>query len=222
MVFRRPEINQNPPAPRSAPGPSPAAKTRTARQATPSPDRRVSRTRAALRDALLALLLERGWDGVDILTQCERANIGRSTFYLHYPNKEALLQGAFNDLRAALGQGAARSVRPPSGQLAFVGGLIAHVQQQQQVFRAMLTRRSGHVVQERFRELLVDLVTDEWPATLRRSWQAQATIHALAGALFQLLVWWLGARRPHSAAEVEAQFHAISRPVLKSAAALSA
>lgn len=181
-------------------------------------DRRVARTRAALRDALLALLLERGWDGVDILSLCERADIGRSTFYLHYPNKEALLQGAFGDLRALLGQAGARTGRSAPGSFAFVGGLIAHVQEQQQVFRAMLTRRSGHVVQERFRDMLVELVADEWPASQRRGWQTQATIHALAGALFQLLVWWLGARRPHSAAEVEAQFHAISRPVLKAAA----
>ncbi len=58
------------------------------------PDRRVRRTREALRNALLALLVERGWDDIDVQALCVRTDIGRSTFYLHFPNKEALLRGS--------------------------------------------------------------------------------------------------------------------------------
>jgi len=186
--------------------------------ATPTPptDRRVARTREALRGALLSLMVERGWDGVDIQSLCERANIGRSTFYLHFPNKEALLKGSFGDLRTALRAGASRANAAPD-QLAFVGGLIEHVHQQQQVFRALLGRRSGHYVQDRFRELLIDLVEAERPAGTRRSWQAQAVANYLGGALFQLLVWWLGTARPQRPAEIEALFHELSQPVLRRA-----
>jgi len=35
---------------------------------------------------------------------------------------------------------------------------VLHVHEQRQVFQAMLGRRSGHFVQDRFRELLVELV----------------------------------------------------------------
>jgi len=181
----------------------------------PRVDRRVLRTRGALREALLELMAERGWDGVDIQSLCARANIGRSTFYLHYPNKEELLKGSLGDLRAALRAQAPRSAAVPLGQLAFVGGLIEHVHQQQHVFRAMLGRRSGHFVQDRFRELLVDLVAEERPAGARRAWQAQATVNYLAGALFQLLTWWLAASRPQRPDEIEALFHALSRPILQ-------
>ena len=86
-----------------------------ARPEPPRVDRRVLRTRGALRDALLELMVERGWDGVDIQSLCERANIGRSTFYLHYPNKEELLKGSLGDLRAALRAQAPRSAAEPSG-----------------------------------------------------------------------------------------------------------
>ena len=90
------------------------------------PDRRVRRTREALRDALLALLVERGWDDIDVQALCVRADIGRSTFYLHFPNKEALLRGSLADLREAL---RVRASGPPPGTavaepLAFLGGLI--------------------------------------------------------------------------------------------------
>ncbi|WP_430649333.1 TetR/AcrR family transcriptional regulator [Bradyrhizobium nanningense] len=73
--------------------------------ASPNPklvDRRVQRTRRALRDAFHTLMAERGWDDVSIQSICERANIGRSTFYLHYDSKEQLLEGGLDDLRQAL------------------------------------------------------------------------------------------------------------------------
>lgn len=119
----------------------------------PRADRRVLRTREALRGALLGLMVERGWDAIDIQSLCERANIGRSTFYLHYPNKEELLKRSFGDLRTALrSQEKHRAPHLPD-QMAFVGSLIEHVHQQQLVFRAMLGRRSGHYVQDRFHDL---------------------------------------------------------------------
>jgi AcrR family transcriptional regulator len=179
-------------------------------------DRRVLRTREALRGALLSLMVERGWDGIDVQSLCERANIGRSTFYLHFPNKEELLKGSFGDLRNALRAGVPRTIVAPD-QLGFVGGLIEHVHQQQHVFRAMLGRRSGHYVQDRFRELLVDLVEAERPAGARRSWQARAVSNYPGGDLFQLLVWWLGASRPQRPAEIEALFHELSQPLLRRA-----
>lgn len=181
---------------------------------SPRIDRRVLRTREALRGALLDLMVERGWDAIDIQTLCERANIGRSTFYLHYPNKEELLKGSFGDLRTALRDQARQRALHSADQLAFVGGLIEHVHQQQLVFRAMLGRRSGHYVQDRFRELLVDLVEEERPAGARRSWHAHAVSNYLGGALFQLLTWWLGASRPQRPQEIEALFHDMSKPVL--------
>ena len=149
---------------------------------SPRIDRRVLRTREALRGALLDLMVERGWDAIDIQTLCERANIGRSTFYLHYPNKEELLKGSFGDLRTALRDQARQRALHSADQLAFVGGLIEHVHQQQLGFRAMLGRRSGHYVQDRFRELLVDLVEEERPAGARRSWHAHAVSNYLGGA----------------------------------------
>lgn len=180
-------------------------------------DRRVLRTRQALRGALMGLLAERGWDGVDVQSLCERANVGRSTFYQHYPNKEALLEGSFGDLRSALRQQVPRSGAKLPDRLGFVGGLIEHAHEHRAVFRALLGRRSGHYVQDRFREMLVAMVDEERPLGARRSWQAQALANVLGGALFQLLLWWLAAGRPQRAQDIEALFHELSEPVLRQA-----
>jgi AcrR family transcriptional regulator len=166
--------------------------------------RRVQRTREALRDALLALLPELGWDDIDVQTLCERANIGRSTFYLHFPDKAALLRGTFDDLRAHLlqsGQHGGDACAYP-----FLPGLLAHVHEQRAVFQALLGRRSSQAVQAHFREVLVSLFSESIGLRTRAPWAAHARAHAMAGALFQLMVWWLGSRNPVSPAEVEAWF----------------
>jgi AcrR family transcriptional regulator len=54
-------------------------------------DRRVARTRAALRAAFNGLFFERGYDGFGVGDIADQANVGRSTFYEHYAGKDALL-----------------------------------------------------------------------------------------------------------------------------------
>lgn len=176
-----------------------------------SRDRRVARTHEALRSALLALMVERGWDAVDVQSLCERANVGRSTFYLHFQNKGELLRSSLGDLRASLQPPAAAAAGPQ--RWAFLGGLLDHVYEHRQVFRAVVDRRSGHFVQDRFRDMLVELLSAELPAG-RRSWQAQAAAQYLAGALFQLLAWWLAASRPQRPRDIESLFLRLSEPTL--------
>jgi AcrR family transcriptional regulator len=55
-------------------------------------DRRTERTRAALMSAFNSLLLSEGYEDVTVERVAERANIGRSTFYMHYSGKEDILK----------------------------------------------------------------------------------------------------------------------------------
>lgn len=54
-------------------------------------DRRVQRTRKLLRDAMMSLILEEGYDAISIQDITEKANLGRATFYLHFKDKDELL-----------------------------------------------------------------------------------------------------------------------------------
>ncbi len=54
-------------------------------------DRRVQRTRKLLRDALMELILEDGYDAFSIQDITDKANLGRATFYLHFKDKDELL-----------------------------------------------------------------------------------------------------------------------------------
>ena len=58
----------------------------------PRPDRRTERTRQALMSAFVGILLDEGYDAVTVERVAERANVGRSTFYMHYKSKEDILR----------------------------------------------------------------------------------------------------------------------------------
>lgn len=55
-------------------------------------DRRITRSKKALRDALIVLMEERGFDGITVNDLCVRADLNRGTFYNHYQDKEDLLE----------------------------------------------------------------------------------------------------------------------------------
>lgn len=58
-------------------------------------DRRVERTKRLLADALQELLSELHYDDITVQAILDRADIGRSTFYSHFRNKDELLLGEF-------------------------------------------------------------------------------------------------------------------------------
>ena len=61
-------------------------------------DRRVTRSRTALFDALLSLMLEEDYQSISIEDILTRADIGRSTFYAHFISKDDLLEKSLERL----------------------------------------------------------------------------------------------------------------------------
>lgn len=58
-------------------------------------DRRVKRTRTAVFNALLDLMVEKDTNKITVLELCKRADINKSTFYLHYKSMDDCLQSCF-------------------------------------------------------------------------------------------------------------------------------
>src|ERR1700739_3920091 len=65
-------------------------------------ERGVRRTRKLLHDAFLELVIEKGYEKTTIQDILDRADVGRSTFYVHYRDKEALLMASFDEMRDQL------------------------------------------------------------------------------------------------------------------------
>jgi AcrR family transcriptional regulator len=66
------------------------------------PDRRTARTRGALMQAFIGLLLDEGYDAVTVERVCEKADVGRSTFYMHFAGKDDILRDAMKNPSSVL------------------------------------------------------------------------------------------------------------------------
>jgi AcrR family transcriptional regulator len=180
-------------------------------------DRRVRRTRQLLIDALLALVVERGYEGLTVQDVLDRADVGRSTFYAHFRDKDDLLQAAFARLRAVLeghtrGQGAA--------SLSDISlALFCHTADHRPLYRAMVGRPSGALMLRVAHEQLSDVVRPHLDqAAGRLSVPPDVAAQYYVSALFGLLTWWLDADLPYTPAEMDAMFRRLMLPALASAA----
>jgi len=169
-------------------------------------DPRVRRSRERLHQALVALILERGWDRVSVEAVCERAKVGRSTFYVHFADKEDLLIGGLEHVRDDLLR---MRLAQPFG---FVRGLVAHAGDSRRMFRAVIGKRSGLAVQRRFREIVGELMTADLRAQRVPERALATTSRFLAGALVELLLAWMDARDAES--DVEQRFAELAAPVV--------
>src|SRR3954470_3587295 len=103
-------------------------------------DRRVRRTKQSLSAALLVLMRQKDFESVTVEELITRADVGRSTFYTHYADKEDLLQDGLDRLRKGLEALQQQGRREAVGQppvFAFSRELFAHVHAHADVFRAM-------------------------------------------------------------------------------------
>jgi len=67
-----------------------------------TPDRRVQRTRRLLHKALMSCILEKKYESITVQEILDRADVGRSTFYVHFRDKDELLTNGFQYCRAFL------------------------------------------------------------------------------------------------------------------------
>jgi AcrR family transcriptional regulator len=173
-------------------------------------DRRVARTHSALRDALVSLTLEKGYDAVSVRDVLDRANVGRSTFYAHFANKEALLLSGFDELHREL-QAKPRSERRA---LEFAVPVLAHVEASRRLARAVLGRRAGAAVQRRLKMLVAELVAQDLDAGLLgeryEGLPRGAVTEYLAAGFLALVIWSLDRRPPPSSDELLALFRSLA------------
>jgi AcrR family transcriptional regulator len=180
-------------------------------------DRRTQRTKDALWQALMSLVTERGFEGLTVQDILDRADVGRATFYAHFDNKEDLLVSRLETLRLSL------KARQRGEIFAFAAALFEHAHDHQDMFRAMIGKRSGAVVQRLFLKMLVDLVRHEMRSTPRdRTSRAAADASAsfIASGLVGLLMWWVDHPQV-SPDEMNRTFRRLAVPAVQAALAES-
>ena len=166
------------------------------------PDRRVRRTRELLRGALLSLIIEKGYERVTVQDILDRADVGRSTFYAHYRDKEELLLSGFDESFAAF----AATTEGTTDFLAPARVLFEHAEGHRELWKALVGKQGAEMVVRYLREHLNELIEPHLKAhvptwngdELRLTAAVVFTVNSLIGTLS----WWTEHDVPYTAEEI--------------------
>jgi AcrR family transcriptional regulator len=169
-------------------------------------DRRIPRTRAMLQHALTSLILKKGYDAITIQDICDEANVGRSTFYAHYTSKDDLKRSGFERLRKELVDRQREAQATPGDisdrSLGFSLTMFEHARDHIDLYRALVGGRGGTVSLGQIRQILSDLVRNEFTAIAGKNSAdtvpRELVVQYVVGAFMAVMTWWLdgGAKLP--------------------------
>jgi AcrR family transcriptional regulator len=188
----------------------------------PVPDRRIARTREALRRAFHELILEKGYDAITVNDMVERANIARSTFYAHHGSKESVLLDGIGSLReflTTIQREASDAGNGSTVRLAFSFALFEHMDSHRDLYHAFMGDRGGAVMINAFRQMLARLVRRELSEVSiagRKNAPVplDAVVRFTTDSLMGVMTWWVEAKPRISAAEGNRAFRQLIEPAL--------
>jgi AcrR family transcriptional regulator len=171
-----------------------------------------------LHQALISLMIEKGYEATTIQDIIDRANVGRSTFYAHYTGKHELLMSGLKNLGEQLlkQQRAALALKGNFREKGFGFSLafFEHVDSHRKVYHAIVGRDSGTLVMRELRRLLADLIRSELkglPAKERRSdLPTGVIVEFVVGSLMSVITWWLEQSPKLPASEADAIFRGLT------------
>jgi AcrR family transcriptional regulator len=186
-------------------------------------DRRVERTRKLLHEALMALIVEKGYEEVTVQDILDRANLGRSTFYSHYRDKDDLLLRGFDHLRTMLeDQHRALLSARARGKAADFNlslELFRHAQENHGHYKAMVGKQSGQMIMRQAHDYLAALVREHLEPVMKSRKKPPVPLdlaaHWLASGFLSLMTWWLDHNLPHTPEEMDAIFRRLTLPGLE-------
>lgn len=189
---------------------SKSARTIRKRRQGQKVDARVQRTRSQLGNALISLIVEKPINDVTVQDVLDRADVGRSTFYLHYCDMDDLLLSQLEMFCETMST--ALSVRKDKTQRVMpVAELFEHIGNQNRLYRVLSD--SGHL--EDFFELAEGCFARGIERRLGESGrlnhlprrEVAARAAALSGSLLSLLRWWLDRGEKESPEQMDKLFH---------------
>ena len=174
----------------------------------PKTDRRILRTRDTLGDALVALMHEKNFDDITVQDVLDRAGVGRSTFYVHYRDKEDLFLSDVEDFLEKISSALKGHDANPK-RLLPVQEFFAHIREAREFYSALVKAGKMNDVEELARGFFARSIEERLRTAgieiepRRRSAQA----HVLAGSVFSLLDWWAKEGMKSDPKEIDELFH---------------
>jgi AcrR family transcriptional regulator len=175
--------------------------------------RRRLRTRKQLQTALLALILEKGYDEVSIQDITDRADLARATFYIHFKDKEDLLWSVIEDVIHKTEEEILRDfdgVIPPQAEYFAFRNIFEHVEQNRDTYRVILGSKGSSEIYHRVHKYMVEETLQDMEnfhvyTGLKQPAQIKAQI--IVGSIVSLAIWWLETPNEYTAEQMAAMLY---------------
>ncbi|HET7209763.1 MAG TPA: TetR/AcrR family transcriptional regulator [Terriglobales bacterium] len=171
-------------------------------------DRRILRTRNRLGDALIALMHEKDFEEITVQNVLDRAGVGRSTFYVHYRDKDDLFLSDVEDFLEQCSV-ALKRMNPHPKRLLPVQEFFGHLRDMREFHAALVKSGKLNDVWVLARGVFARSIDERLQAAgieMERA-RRSALAHALAGSFFSLLDWWIDKGMEAHPKEMDELFH---------------
>lgn len=190
-------------------------------QGTRIKDRRIQKTQKLLREALFCLIREKNYDSIVVKDILDRANVGRSTFYMHYGGKDELLVSGMHDmLRSVQLAVAPSSTKRYEKVIWFSLPIFEHIQQQRDTGGTRIGIRGRAIIHEHLQRVLAELIAEEVGKDFQGQRKKEGQIppdllvNYVASTFVLVLNWWVESRSPLPPKEINNLFRALILPTL--------
>ena len=174
-----------------------------------------------MHEALGGLIREKAYDRITVADILERARVSRSTFYIHFRDKDDLLASGLRALLlGVLSLEGRANAAVPERMVAFSLPLLTHIHQHRRSTRTRLGARGRAILHDHLRRVLAEWIVQTLDADRQtsRSRRFNVAPHLLAqhiASTFVLVLhWWLDHGGSPSPAEADRLFRALVMPVL--------
>lgn len=174
-------------------------------------DRRVQKTKKLLSEALIELILEKGYHNVTVQDILDRANVGRSTFYTHYENKELLLMDGPKNLGHSFFSNDLNHKTIVDGHHLDFQPLFQHISENLSLAKAMIGENSGDIILNSLKMQMAMAIKgyykNKFDNRKKEKLKLAYLSTAAASALVSLIVSWVDDNIEVSVDEISSQAH---------------
>ena len=186
-------------------------------------DRRQQKTRNAIFAAFSDLLSMKNYNKITVQEIIDSANVGRTTFYAHFPTKDDLLKDMCEELfghiiSSALDcthtHGLYSNMNVPESVFCH---LLQHLQENDKNILGMLSCESSDIFLRYFKDSLNELIKTQFVNHNRRDNQhlpQDFLINHISSSFVEMVLWWLKDKKKHTPEELDRYFRAVIEPIL--------
>ena len=151
-------------------------------------NRRVQMTRLLLRTALLELMQEKTLSQITIRELCEKADLNRTTFYLHYTDQSDLLAHIEKDVIQET-KTYMKDIHTDRNTIRLITAFLEYIRKNDLVFRTLFCRNESESFRRQFVEEIRQLIGMDLPAygTERRTRYVLSFL--MYGSLYVIIEW---------------------------------